>query len=37
MLVLISFLRRKKMIGLGSWEEEGEYNGNLVIVWKEWR
>ncbi len=25
------------MISLGSWEKEGEYNGNLVIVLKEWR
>jgi hypothetical protein len=25
------------MISLGSWEKEGEYNGNLMIVWKEWR
>jgi hypothetical protein len=36
-LVLTSFLRRKRMISLGSWEKEGEYNGNLMIVWKEWR
>jgi hypothetical protein len=25
------------MISLGSGEEGGEYNGNLVIVLKEWR
>jgi hypothetical protein len=31
------FLRRKRMISLGSGEEGGEYNGNLVIVLKEWR
>jgi hypothetical protein len=30
-------LRKKRMISLGSWEEEGEYNGNLVIVLEEWR
>jgi len=27
----------KKMISLGSWEEEGKYNGNLIIVLEEWR
>jgi hypothetical protein len=27
-------LRRKRMINFGSWEKEGEYNGNLVIVLK---
>jgi hypothetical protein len=36
-LIPTSFLRRKRMISLGSWEKEGEYNGNLVIVLKEWR
>jgi len=25
------------MISLGSWEEEKDYNGNLVIILKEWR
>jgi hypothetical protein len=30
-------LRRKRMISLGSWEEEKDYNGNLVIILKEWR
>jgi hypothetical protein len=36
-LVPTSFLKRKRMIILGCWEREGEYNGNLVIVLKEWR
>jgi hypothetical protein len=36
-LVSTSFLRRKRMISLGSWEKEGESNGNLVIVLEEWR
>jgi hypothetical protein len=30
-------LRRKRMINLGSWEKEGEYNGNFIIVLKGWR
>jgi hypothetical protein len=30
-------LKRKRMISLGSGEEGGEWNGNLVIVLKEWR
>jgi hypothetical protein len=30
-------LRRKRMISLSGGEEEGEYNGNLVIVLKEGR
>jgi hypothetical protein len=30
-----SFSRRRRMNSLGSWEKEGEYNGNLVIVLKE--
>jgi hypothetical protein len=33
----MSFLRREKRISLGSWEKEREYNGNFVIVLKEWR
>jgi hypothetical protein len=36
-LVPTSFLRRKKMMSLSSWEQEGKYNGNLVIVLEEWR
>jgi hypothetical protein len=36
-LVPTSFLRRKRMMSLSSWEEEGKYNGNLVIVLEEWR
>jgi hypothetical protein len=32
-----SFLKRKKMVSLGSWEEEWKYNGNLVIVLEEWK
>jgi hypothetical protein len=30
-------LRRKRMISFSSGEEEGKYNGNLVIVLKEGR
>jgi hypothetical protein len=30
-------LRRKRMINLGSWEKEGKYNGNLVIILKGWK
>jgi hypothetical protein len=29
-------LKKKSRISLGSGEEEGEENGNLVIVLKEW-
>ncbi len=36
-LVPKSFLKRKGMINFGRWEKEREYNGNLVIVLKEWR
>jgi hypothetical protein len=36
-LVFTSFLRKKRMISLGSWEMEGEYNGNLIIILEEWR